>query len=417
MKLLGLLFFAAIVGGVGYLYVNEDTQEVAEFRTVKIERGDLIHAITATGTIEPVEVVDVGAQIVGRIKSFGPDLENPNKTIDFVSKVKKGSVIAQLDDVPYVAELERAQADLVLAKAEKLRVTEQEQQAARDLARAEQIRETASESEFEAARTAARVAEAEVAIAEAKVKQAEIALKQARINLDFATIRSPIDGIILDRRVNVGQTVVAGLNAPSLFLIAKDLSRMQVWAAVNEADIGQVHIGQSVSFSVDAYRDETFFGKVAQIRLNASTAHSVVTYGVIVEIENNDGKLLPYMTANLQFEVTKRSDVLLVPNQALRWKPSPQEVAPEFRDSHLVEATMSMEPGKMVVQVEKPTLWVQDTPGFVRPLEVEPGISDGVQTEIASAALEDNNAVVIGLVQKKKQDFVSSFVSRVTNQK
>ena len=140
-------------------------------------------------------------------------------------------------------------------------------------------------------------------MAEAKLDQAKIAAKQAEINLTYTTIPSPIDGIVIDRRVNVGQTVVAGMNAPSLFLLAKDLSHMRVWAAVNEADIGEIKVGQKVTFTVDAYRDRTFTGKVSQIRLTPVSSTNVVTYGVMVDVDNADGKLLPYMTAKLQFEV------------------------------------------------------------------------------------------------------------------
>src|SRR5207249_3200763 len=166
-----------------------------------------------------------------------------------------------------------------------------------------------------------------LAVGEASVAQARAALQQAEINLGYTTIRSPVKGVIVDRRVNVGQTVVASLNAPSLFLIAKDLTRMQIWASVNEADIGQIHAGQAVRFSVDAFPHQTFRGDVAQIRLNANMTQNVVTYTVVVNTDNTNGKLLPYMTANLNFELSQRNDVLLVSNSALRWRPQIQQVA------------------------------------------------------------------------------------------
>ncbi len=417
MRFIGLLFFLGMIGLVGYLYVSEPPPEVPEFRLVETKVGNVVHAISATGTIEPVEVVDVGAQIVGRVKSFGPDSKDPTKVVDFVSKVERGSIIAELDDVPFVAELEKAQSDLNLAKAERVRTLVSYEQTARDAKRAELLRGTNSESEYEASVTAEKIAQAELAIADAKIAQAETLLRQAKINLDFATIRSPIDGVILDRRVNVGQTVVAGLNAPSLFLIAKDLSHMQVWAAVNEADIGQVSIGQTVTFTVDAYRDENFKGRVSQIRLNASTANSVVTYGVIVDIDNTDGKLLPYMTANLMFEVSRRIDVLVVPNQAVRWKPTADQIAIDFREDFLVDDPMALTPGQKIVSVTKPTLWVEDSPGLVRPIAIRAGISDGVMMEVANEELQSGTNVVMGIIPKKKQDFVSSFISRVTKPK
>ena len=188
-------------------------------------------------------------------------------------------------------------------------------------------------AEFEAAQSQYEIAQAELAMSEAKVQQAASAKKEAEINLDYTTIRSPADGTIIARRVNVGQTVVAGLNAPSLFLLARDLSRMQVWAEVNEADIGDVHAGQKVLFKVDdvSCRDRTFTGKVAQIRLDASMESSVVSYAVIVDVDNTDGKLKPYMTAKLQFEVQQRVNVRRVPEQALRWRPVWDEITPSAR--------------------------------------------------------------------------------------
>ncbi len=416
MKFITLLFFIALAGGVSYLYTQNDAAEPTEFRTTLAAKGALSATITATGTIEPVEVIDVGAQIVGRISKFGEDPNDPSKTIDFVSKVEKGSVIAQIDDLPYRAELEKANADLLLAEAELSRAVTQREQALRDRDRAEQARESTSESEYESFLTAAKVAETEVAIAKAKVAQAKVLVRQAEINLDYTLIRSPIDGVVLDRRVNIGQTVVAGLNAPSLFLVAKDLKNMRVWAAVNEADIGQVHIGQPVSFTVDAYRDEKFTGKVSQIRLNASTAHSVVTYGVIVDIDNSDGRLLPYMTANLEFTVADRDNVLLVSNQALRWTPAPNEISREVRAKYVRnddDASNDVDP----VSIEAPTVWMVSGEGIVSPIEVKTGISDGLNTEIISEQVTEGTELVIGTVKKKKPDFVSSFISRVTKPK
>ena len=416
MRFFTLLIFVAVVCGVGFMYVKNDKPIPPEFRMLEVRSGDIIDAISASGTIEPVEVVDVGAQIVGRIRSFAPDINNPEKTVDFVSQVKAGEEIAKLDDLPYVNESEKAQSDLNLAKAEKGKNEVQLEQAIRDLKRVDKLRQTnaSSENEYETIWTTAKVAKAEVEIAQARVEQAEIALKQAKINLDYATIRSPIDGVVLDRRVNVGQTVVAGLNAPSLFLIAKDLKKMQVWAAVNEADIGQVSIGQNVTFKVDAYPDRTFDGVVSQIRLNASTAHSVVTYGTIIDIDNSDGKLLPYMTANLQFEVAKADNAVLVPNQALRWKPLPEQIVEASRADYTVEDKLAPLPGQLKTIVEEPTIWVQAEPGFVRPVSVALGINDGVVTQIMTEELKIGEAVVVGVIPRKQQDFVSSFVSRVT---
>jgi HlyD family secretion protein len=213
--------------------------------------------------------------------------------------------------------------------------------------------------------------------------------------------------------VNVGQTVVAGLNAPSLFLLARDLNRMQVWAAVNEADISEIHEGQKVMFKVDAYRDRTFSGVVSQIRLNAGMSNSVVTYGVVVDIDNSDGKLLPYMTANLQFEVARRDHTLLVPNQALRWRPTLKQITPGERAKF--QAPAPGEKGQEEpVEVATPIVWLQSPDGLVHGKPVTAGLSDGMSTEIKSDDLPEGSLLVVGTMRRAKRDFVSSFVSRVT---
>ena len=175
------------------------------------------------------------------------------------------------------------------------------------------------------------MAKANVGVDEAAIKQAQATLKQSQINLGYCKIKSPVKGTIVDRRVNVGQTVVSSLSASSLFLLAKDLTRIQVWASVNEADIGRIHPGVKVHFTVDAYPNEIFDGEVLQIRLNATMTQNVVTYTVVVTTENKEMKLLPYMTASLQFEIERHENVLKVPNAALRWKPRPKQIAPDIR--------------------------------------------------------------------------------------
>jgi HlyD family secretion protein len=229
--------------------------------------------------------------------------------------------------------------------------------------------------------------------------------------------------VVIDRRVNIGQTVVAGMNAPSLFLLAKDLRRMLVWAAVNEADMGDIRVGQTVKFTVDAYRDRTFSGTVTQIRLNASLQGIVVTYGVIVDVDNQDGKLLPYMTAKLQFEVARRPGAILVPNQALRWQPAWSQVSPSARSGLTApqagDAGQGAEDGpgenaEPKVDPGSPTVWVIAKDGLVRPVPVTIGLSDGMVTEMTGGDVKPGDAVVTGAVQKAEPDFVSSFVSKVT---
>lgn len=404
---------------VGSWYVVDDTapEDQPYFRTLAVTQDDLLIAVAATGTIEPVEVVDVGAQILGRIESFGPDPRREGKTVDYGSTVDAGMIIAQIDDATYQAEMANAQANLKLAEAEVVKLQSVLAQAERDFKRAERLRNTSPEAEYERALAALETARADVDVGLAKIEQAKAAMRQAEINLGYTVIRSPIDGIVIDRRVNVGQTVIAGLDAPSLFLIAKNLEQMQVWAAVNEADIGQIYTGQKVTFRVDAYREQLFTGKVSQIRLNASMTHNVVTYGVIVQVDNPDGKLLPYMTANLQFEVDRRDQVRLVPNQALRWKPSLELVAPDAREEaaqYLTGSAGNNGTSSAGSETAPAVVWVKVNKDLVRPIPVTTGLSDGNVTEIVSGELEAGQEVVITRVQPLKGDFASTFLSRIT---
>ena len=298
--------------------------------------------------------------MAGQINSFGKDVAG--KTVDYGSVVDEGTVLAQIDDSLYAADVAAAQAALaqakasqdqanasvVRAKADLGQMKAKLDQAQRDWDRAQKLGagEALAQTQYDAYKSAYEVAKANVAVdeaaivqaasavvqAKAAVAQAEAVLQRAQRNLGYCTIKSPVKGVIIDRRVNIGQTVVSSLSAPSLFLLAKDLKRMQVWVAVNEADIGQIHPGLPVTFTVDAFPGETFRGEVSKIRLNASMTSNVVTYTVEVITDNSNGRLLPYLTANVKFEIDRRTAVLLVPNAALRWSPQPDQVAPEFRD-------------------------------------------------------------------------------------
>jgi len=409
------------LGWVGLHYWRSASADRPEFRTAAVTRGDIILPVGATGQVEPMEVIDVGAQIPGMVKMFGPDPNRPGKTIDYDSRVRKGSLLAQLDDAPHQCELTKSEANLRLAESELSRCQARLKQARSAYARAERLRDTNAESDYESAVAAYDVAKAETDVAGARLEQAKAAKKLAETNLGYTRICSPVDGVIIDRRVNVGQTVVAGLNAPSLFLLAKDLSRMLVWAAVNEADIGNIHLGQPATFKVDAYRDQEFSGTVSQIRLNASMAQNVVTYGVVVEVDNRDERLLPYMTAKLKFEVARSTNVLRVPNQALRWQPTLSQVTPELRQKFQAAGKVTTpddsdatdDEDQQRIDLDATALWVVGPDGFVRPIEVKTGLSDGINTEIKEGKIEADMQVVIRAVREAQPDFVSSFISQV----
>jgi len=392
------LLVVAVAIGVGYWgwMLWAPAAGLPQLKTAEVVRRDLISSISATGTIEPEEVVDVGAQVAGKINNLGTDPRDSSKSIDYGAEVEVNTVLAQIDDTIYKTHVAEARASLARAEAELGQMQARLLQRQRDWERIQNlsIRSAVTESQRDAAEAELAVAKSALAVGEAAVEQSRAMLAQAEANLGYTTIRSPVHGTIIDRRVNVGQTVVASLNAPSLFLIAKDLRRLQVWAAVNEADVGQIRPGQPVTFTVDAFGDEVFEGQVLQIRLNATMTQNVVTYTVVVATDNSSGRLFPYLTANLQFEVGRASQALLVPNAALRWKPQPEQIVAEYRERSPREASDdgAESAGK---ERNRGTVWVQE--GLqVRPVEVELGLGDLSQTEVISDELREGMQVVVG---------------------
>jgi HlyD family secretion protein len=334
--------------------------------------------------------VDWGSQVEG------PVLDANGKVI------KLGTVLAQIDPSLYEAQRNSAQASVKAAQADVQVKTATLFLASRDWGRAENLIGTGGvaqaehdqfKANFEAAKANLEVSKANVALAEAN-------LKNAQTNLDYTTISAPVSGVVVDRRVNVGQTVVASLSAPSLFLIARDLSKMEVWATVNEVDVGKIHAGQDVRFTIDAFPGRVYKGEVVPqgnlpFRLNATMNQNVVTYTVVVSVDNKDLVLRPYLTANLTFVVADKKDVLLIPNAALRWQPSHDQIAPEVRDSY------NQLRGKKRPQGDHEAsshgfVWVPADNGHVRYVEVQTGLSDSVNTEIVGGELPEGARVIIG---------------------
>ena len=388
--LIALLLFGSLAT---WQLVRRQGKETS-YRTVELKRGALSVTINATGTVEPEEVINVGAQVAGRIVSFGKDAKG--ETVDYGSLVEAGTVLAQIDDSLYAADVAQAEAQLLSSKAGLQRARADLAQAQQNWQRAQLLgpSQALAQSSYEGYESAYKIALAQVAVSEAAISQAEAALARSWRNLSYCTITSPVKGIIIDRRVNTGQTVVASLNAPSLFLLAKDLTRIQVWVAVNEADIGKIHPGLPVTFTVDAFPDETFQGKVGKIRLNASMTQNVVTYTVEITTDNADGRLLPYLTANIEFQLLQLNDVLQAPNAALRW--SPPETDGESRRGRGRD--------KKPASAETPTdtrnigsLWVLDEKQKPRRIEVRTGPSDGTNTVVESTGLREGMEVITGI--------------------
>lgn len=376
-------------------------------------RGDLVASISATGTIEPMEAVDVGAQVGGRIDLFGNGTDG--KIIDYGSVVQEGELLAKIDDSVYSAELNVSKAQLEQDKAAVLSANANVDQMSAKLAQAEAEWKRAqalneskllAQTDFDTAEANYRISKANLAVAEASVAQAKAgtvqalaAVEKAQRNLDFCTIKSPVTGVIIDRRVNIGQTVVSSFNAPSLFLIARDLTRMQIWVSVNEADIGRILPGTPVVFSCDAFRGKEFTGSVGKVRLNATMTQNVVMYTVEVNTENPDKILLPYLTANVHFMVQKSTNVLMVPNAALRWTPSSTNLISDTATGRGGATDEKMNTGR---GGRTGTLWLRDGE-HVAPLQVKVGVSDGVNTEVTSENLHEGEEIVTGETSGKAQ--------------
>ncbi|HZV24476.1 MAG TPA: efflux RND transporter periplasmic adaptor subunit [Luteimonas sp.] len=290
------------------------------YRTATIDRGDIRVAISATGTLSAISTVDVGSQISGQVTAV---------RVDFNDHVSKGEVLARIDPSTYQAQIAQGSAAVGSARANLASAQATLRNAEADYARKAELaqQQLVARSDADLARAARDQARAQADAAQAQITQQQASTQTSQLNLQRTVIRSPVDGVVVTRTVEPGQTVAASLQAPVLFQIAEDLSKMQIILAVDEADIGQVKAGQLVSFSVDAFPDRQYRGSVQQVRLSATNTNNVITYPVVVAVDNSDRSLLPGMTANAEIEVSRRSDVLRVPNSALRFKPADEDTA------------------------------------------------------------------------------------------
>ncbi|SEA77558.1 HlyD family secretion protein [Desulfuromusa kysingii] len=323
------------------------------FKFTQVSRGKLEVLVTSTGTLAAVETVEIGTQASGTIEKL---------LVDYNDQVKKGQVLALLDQASFIASVNKAKADVLKAQAE-LKQAEDELHRNAPLFDKGYI----SEQEFLPITTA-------VDTTKASLQSAKASLEQAQINLDHTVIRSPIDGTVIDRSVDAGQTVAASLSTPTLFLIAEDLSRMQIETQVDETDIGQIRQGQAVRFTVQSYFDQDFTGSVRQIRLQPETVDNVVTYTVIVDADNASGQLMPGMTATVDFVVYQSENALLVPVAALNFTPDPKRKSNDGSQ-----------------------IFIHQDDGPLRPIRVTAKESDGLLTEIVADELDAGMQVAIGM--------------------
>jgi HlyD family secretion protein len=361
------------LAGTGWFYKRADGSAAPAYRTATIQRGNVKPTVSATGTLSAVKTIQVGTQVSGQVAAI---------YADYNQHVRKGQLLASIDPALQNQAVEEAQAQLerTLATLE---------QAQGDYTRNKQLFEwkIITASEFSATQS-------NFSVQKANVKSAQIALERARQNLAYTKIYAPIDGVIVERNVDVGQTVAANFSTPQLFLIANDLSDMQILALVDESDIGAIKTGLPVEFTVQAYPNENFSGTVQQVRLQSKTQDNVVNYTAVVGVKNTTGKLLPGMTATVLFLTGNANDVLIVPNSSLRIKPTPALMAQSQTPILLSDA---QEPGSAI-------LWTLDAAGKLNPVRVHTGLSDETHTEVSGQNLKPGTKIVIGVADPRSLD-------------
>ena len=396
-----------------------------DYRFGKVERGAISSAVSATGTVNPVTVVQVGSQVSGQLKEV---------TVDFNSEVRKGQVIARIDSQSFALRVSQAMADLEAARATvltqranvaalqaevsraKVGLAESEREFQRNkmlqeknfvsaavLDKAEFAWRTARE-QVKTAQAQLAVGESQVRNVEALVKQRESQLAQSRVDLDRTTIRAPVDGIVIKKSVEPGQTVAASLQAPELFVIAQDLRRMQVDSSIDEAEVGRIREGQPATFTVDSFPGRTFQGTVGQVRKAALVVQNVVTYTAVIATSNPNLELFPGMTANVRIVVDTRENALKVPNAALRFRPA--GVA-EPRDSGARDPAGAPAPKEQKKKGARGAaaggraatgrVWVVDDTGRPRAVDVRIGLTDSTHSEVIGGALQEGSQVIIGM--------------------
>jgi HlyD family secretion protein len=352
-----------------------------EFRTDPVTKGDIQQAVTATGTVNAVTTVQVGTQVSGTIKTL---------FVDFNSRVKKGQLIAQIDPSTFESQVQQAQANLLSAQAnlEKAQTALANDKKTFDRNKELLSKNLIAQSDLDTAETNYQSDKAQVASAKALIEQAKASLDYAKQNLAYTRIVSPVEGVVISRNVDVGQTVAASFQTPTLFTIAQDLTKMQIDTNVAESDIGVVKLGQEVDFTVDAYPDTTFEGKVWQIRQAPITVQNVVTYDVVIQVNNRSLKLMPGMTANVSVVIQTRKDVLRITNAALRFRMSERPAGPTAGTAGAGEK-------------KGPSIWVLENNKPKR-VGITPGISDGNYTEVVAGDLKEGQQTIVETLRKGK---------------
>jgi len=391
------------VGSVAYSRARSTSKEAAPI-TAAVTRGDVVEKVNATGTLQPVTTVQVGTQVSGTIKAL---------YADFNSEVRKGQVIAELEPSLFQTQVEQARATMTRLQADADRAKVEVQDTESKSRRAQELfdQKLISRNDVETAQSSAMQAEASLKSAQAQITQARAALNQVQVNLNNTIIKAPIDGVVISRSVDVGQTVAASMQAPTLFVLAKDLTRMQVSASIDESDIGRIAAGQKVSFRVDAYPADPFTGTVSQVRLNPTTEQNVVSYTTMIDVPNPEMKLKPGMTANVTIQIAGSENVLRVPNSALRFRPGGSGIGDPGSGGSGIQGSAPTDRAaatsglggapRAVSNADRSggRVWAIRN-GALVPVRIRTGVSDGAMTAVVEGDLKEGDQVVTGMAEQ-----------------
>ena len=363
-RVLAFIFIVIVLCAGAFIILTHNNTS-AKYKTSKIEKKTITEQVEATGTIKPVQTVTIGAQVSGLIKEV---------YVDFNSHVKKGQVLAQIDPSLFQAQVDQAQATLNLKRANLKKYQSELAYKKSNFERYGNLlnKNYVSKDDYESAKRNYNVAKADIEGTKAEIAQASATLENNLTNLRYCKIISPVDGVVISKNVEVGQTVASSFQTPTLFEVAQDLTKMRIEASVSEADIGKVKVGQEVDFTLDGYQDRVFKGTVSQVRLASTTTNNVVTYTVVVDVNNEDGLLIPGMTANIEIITKKQENILAAPHSALKFVPKGHTQKYETQ-------------GVWLIRKGKP-----------QRIDIETGVSDDFYTEIISPDIQEGDIIIIG---------------------
>lgn len=393
----------AALGGGAYVWLNRDTTASVSYETQPVEKGNLVVTVSATGTLEPIKTVEVGIEVSGTVKTV---------EVDYNDRVEVGQVLAEIDTSKLAAQALQSEAALESACAKLLQAQATVKEAELQMARLEDIKKLSdgkmpSKYEYDAQKAALARAHADEAGAKAAVSQAQATVDANRSDLAKAVVHSPVNGIVLERSVEPGQTVAAQFQSPVLFTLAEDLTQMELQADVDEADVGKVKEGQDATFTVDAYPNRVFPAKITQVRFGSETVEGVVTYKTILSVDNAELQLRPGMTATAQIVVDKREAVVLVPNVALRFSPPVEEEKQESGGGMLLSKIMPHPPRPSAapraannVNNKAQEVWVLRG-GKMTAVSITKGLSDGKMTEVVTGELEPGMELITDMTGAK----------------